>query len=71
MCLTIVGKVTMAKGKKGTVEVEGIKREMDLSMVKVKKGDYVSCALNIAVEKIDSEEAGEILKARACLLEKK
>ncbi len=71
VCITVVGKITEVKGKKGIAEVEGKKREMDLSLVKVKKGDYISCALNVAVEKLDAEEAEEILKARANLIGKK
>ncbi|MEK6942259.1 MAG: HypC/HybG/HupF family hydrogenase formation chaperone [archaeon] len=71
MCVTIVGKVLEVNGKKGIVEVDGKQREMDFSLAKIKRGDFVSCALNLAVEKIENEEAISILNARRGLLESK
>lgn len=71
MCITIVGKITSVRGKKGIAMVDGKERELDLGLVDVKEGDFVSCALNLAVEKLDSKEANEILSARAGLCEPK
>ena len=71
MCVTIVGKVVKANGKKGVVEIGGKTQEMNLSLVDVKRGDFVSCALGLAVEKIDAGEAVSILNARRGLLESK
>lgn len=71
MCVTIVGKVIEANGKKGVVEIGGKTRKMNLSLVDVKRGDFVSCALNLAVEKIEKKEAISILNARRGLLESK
>ncbi len=64
MCITIIGRVLKASGKTGVVEVEGTKRNMNLSLVDVKPGDFVSCALDLAVEKLDAQEAMAIIGAR-------
>ncbi len=71
MCVTIVGKVLEVNGKKGIVEVDGKQKEMNFSLVKIKQGDFVSCALNLAVEKIEKHEAISILNARRGLVEAK
>lgn len=71
MCMTIVGKVIKTGGKKGIVEIGGKTREMNLSLVDVKQGDFVSCALDLAIEKIEASEAISILNARRGLLESK
>mgnify|MGYP001599687489 CR=1 FL=1 len=64
MCIAVVGKVVEVRGKKGVVEVDGKLRAMDFGIVNAKKCDFVSCALNIAVEKIPKKEAELILSSR-------
>lgn len=71
VCMTIVGKVLEVQGKKGVVEVEGKKREIDLKLVDAKAGDFVSCALGLAVEKLDPKEARAILDSRDGIIEGK
>ncbi len=52
-----MGKVLEVKKGTITVECKGKKRELRSKLVDVKKGDYVIFALDIAIEKIDEEEA--------------
>jgi hydrogenase maturation factor len=61
MCQAAVGKVVDAHDDKIVVVHNGKKRELNSKLVKVKKGDYVTFSLNIAIEKIDEEEAKMIL----------
>ena len=61
MCQAPVGKVI--KVGKGTVTVSYKKgtKELDSKLVELKKGDYVMFSLDIAIEKIDEEEAKMML----------
>jgi len=69
MCLTIVGKILEVNGKKGVAEVDGERREVNLGLVDVKIGDYVSCSLDLAIEKLETDDAIDILNARKGLVE--
>jgi hydrogenase maturation factor len=63
MCQAPVGKVIDIDNSKDriTVEYNGKKRELRSKLVDVKKGEYVLFSLDIAIEKIDKEEAMMIL----------
>jgi hydrogenase maturation factor len=61
MCQTPVGKVVGVGEKSITVECNGKLRELKSKLVDVKKGDYVEFSLDIAIDKIDEEEAKMIL----------
>jgi len=60
MCQATAGKVISVSGKKAKVLIDGKQNTINTEFVKVKKGDYVICAANIAVEKISKEEAKKI-----------
>ena len=61
MCQAPVGKVT--KIGKGTLVVEynGKNRELRSVLPEINVGDYVSFSLDIAIDKIDREEAEAVL----------
>jgi len=61
MCQAPVGKVVKVDKKSIVVEYNGKKRELNSKLVNVKEGDYVLFSLNIAIEKVDKEEATMIL----------
>lgn len=61
MCQAPVGKVVKVNSGNIIVKYKGKHRELDSKLVRVKEGDYVTFSLNIAIEKIDSEEAKMIL----------
>jgi len=60
MCQALVGKVVKAGVEKITVECNGKIRELRSKLVDVKEGDNVLFSTDIAIEKIDAEEAGII-----------
>lgn len=61
MCQSPVGKVIKVGKESITVEYKGEGRELKSKLVKVKEGDYVLFSSDLAVDKIDEEEAKMIL----------
>lgn len=61
MCLAIPGKIISIKNNCGVVDFDGIQREVNLSLVKVKKGDYVIVHAGFGISKLENEEAKEII----------
>jgi len=76
MCLAIPAKVVeISKGKegerrKGKADFGGVSREVDLSLVDAKVGDYVIVHAGFAIEILDEQEAQETLELWEELLEK-
>lgn len=63
MCQAAVGRVISLSKDGMTVEYNGKRRALKSSrLLKVKPGDYVQFSLDIAIDKIDKEEAEMILK---------
>jgi len=61
MCQAPVGKVISVGEGKITVEYNGKKRELRSKIPDIKVGEYVQFSLDIAIDKIDEEEALMIL----------
>ncbi|MGD0728765.1 MAG: HypC/HybG/HupF family hydrogenase formation chaperone [Candidatus Micrarchaeaceae archaeon] len=61
MCQSPVGKVIKVNDSTILIEHKGKTRELDSKLVDVKVGEYVMFSLNIAIDKIDEEEAKMIL----------
>ncbi|RZN37243.1 MAG: HypC/HybG/HupF family hydrogenase formation chaperone [Methanophagales archaeon ANME-1-THS] len=72
MCLGIPAKVVEInhEGRKGKADFGGVSREVDLSLVDVKVGDYVIIHAGFAIELLDEEEAKESLALWQELLER-
>jgi len=63
MCLGIPAKIIDIKEDEGRVELGGIKRRINLSLVDdIKIGDYVIVHAGFAITKMDEKEANETLK---------
>jgi hydrogenase expression/formation protein HypC len=63
MCLGIPVKLTKVEGNTGEGEIGGIRRRVDLSLVRgVTIGDYVILHAGFAIEKIHQREAEETLR---------
>lgn len=63
MCLAIPGQVTEVSGNMGWVDYgDGTRREIDLSLVEARVGDYVLVHAGFAIEKLDQRDAQETLK---------
>lgn len=64
MCLAIPGKIIALNPEKQTATVDygsGTKRKANVSLVKVKVGDYVLVHAGFAIQVLDQEEAQETL----------
>ncbi|MEO0131376.1 MAG: HypC/HybG/HupF family hydrogenase formation chaperone [candidate division WOR-3 bacterium] len=63
MCLAIPAKVIKIKGDTATVDVSGIRREINILLCpQVKVGDYVIVHAGFALKIIDKKYAQETLK---------
>ena len=62
MCLAIPGKIKSVDKKinMALVDFDGIEREINASLVDVKKGDFVIVHAGFAIEKLTSQDAKEI-----------
>ncbi len=57
MCFAIPGKVEKIENNKAIVDYGIEKREADLSLVKIKEGDYVLVNNGFVIEKVPEKEA--------------
>ncbi|HHO57484.1 MAG TPA: HypC/HybG/HupF family hydrogenase formation chaperone [Thermoplasmatales archaeon] len=69
MCLAIPGRVERIEGDKAVVDYGGIRREVDISLVDVKEGEYVIVHAGFAIQVLDEREAKETLKIFEELME--
>ncbi|MFA5962243.1 MAG: HypC/HybG/HupF family hydrogenase formation chaperone [Parcubacteria group bacterium] len=60
MCLAIPGKIMAIKNQLATVDFNGIEKEINISLVSVKVGEYVMVHAGFAIEKMDSEYVNEM-----------
>jgi hydrogenase expression/formation protein HypC len=62
MCLAIPTKVVEKDGDRGIVEIGGVKKQIDLTLVpEAKIGDYVILHVGFAIQVLDEEEAQKTL----------
>ncbi|MCX8176166.1 MAG: HypC/HybG/HupF family hydrogenase formation chaperone [Candidatus Bathyarchaeota archaeon] len=72
MCLAIPAKVLKIEGDHATVDFgEGVTREVNISLVDAKVGDYVIVHAGFAIQVVDEETAKETLKFWNEILEAK
>ncbi len=63
MCLAIPGRVVEKEGDVARVDFgDGTLREVDVSLVEVKVGEYVLVHAGFAIQVLDEEDARETLK---------
>ena len=64
MCLTIPGKVVEITGDVAAVDYgeDGVRRNVVISLVKARLGDYVLVQSGFAVKLLSKSEAGEALE---------
>jgi hydrogenase expression/formation protein HypC len=62
MCLAIPARVTCIKGDKAQVDFgEGVLREVNVTLVEPKVGDYVLVHAGYAIQTVDEKEALETI----------
>jgi hydrogenase expression/formation protein HypC len=60
MCLAFPGKIIKIDGQQATVDFDGIEKEINVSLVQVKRGDFVIVHAGFAIEKYDTETVENI-----------
>jgi hydrogenase expression/formation protein HypC len=55
MCLAIPGKIVKIKGQMAEADFQGVRKDINISLVDVKIGDWVIVHAGFAIEKTDSE----------------
>ena len=61
MCLAYPGKIIkINSNQQATADFDGIKKEINISLVDVKKGDFVIVHAGFAIEKYDQETVKNI-----------
>ncbi|MCD6578209.1 HypC/HybG/HupF family hydrogenase formation chaperone [bacterium] len=71
MCLAVPIKIIEVNDIKAIGEIEGVKREVNVSLIpEVKIGEYVLLHAGFAIQIIDEEAAKEILSIWKDLLKK-
>lgn len=61
MCQAPLGRIIKVSKNRITVESNGKTRELDSKLKDVKEGDYVIFSVNLAIEKVDEDEAKMML----------
>ncbi|MDW8023920.1 MAG: HypC/HybG/HupF family hydrogenase formation chaperone [Nitrososphaerota archaeon] len=70
MCLAIPAKVLSVQGSRAQVDFgEGVLREVDVTLVDVKVGDYVLVHAGYAIQVLSKEDAEETMRLWSELLE--
>ncbi len=70
MCLAIPAKVMSMQGDKASVDFgQGVLREVNVSLVEAKVGDYVLVHAGYAIQIIEEEDAKETLSLWNSILE--
>lgn len=62
MCLAHPGKIIKINGENALVDFHGIKKDVNISLVKARRGDYVMVHAGFAIQKMTSEDAVDVLK---------
>ncbi|MDO9231517.1 MAG: HypC/HybG/HupF family hydrogenase formation chaperone [bacterium] len=60
MCLAIPAKIIKINGQLAIVDFQGAKKEINISIVDVKVGDYVMVHAGFAIEKMEKDNVKEI-----------
>ncbi|MGE5341049.1 MAG: HypC/HybG/HupF family hydrogenase formation chaperone [Candidatus Omnitrophota bacterium] len=63
MCIAIPMKVVDIKGETGTVEIQGVRRDVGLQLVEnINVNDWVIVHTGFAISKLEEEDALETIK---------
>lgn len=60
MCLAIPGKILKIKKQFAEVDFQGVQKEINISLVDVKIGEYVMVHAGFAIEKMDKNYVDEL-----------
>lgn len=60
MCLAIPGKIIKINNQLATVDFKGVQKEVNISLVDAKIGEYVMVHAGFAIEKMDDDYVAEM-----------
>ena len=60
MCLAIPGKILKINGQIAEVDFNGVKKDINISLVDIKVGEFVMVHAGFAIEKMEREQADYI-----------
>jgi len=63
MCLAVPARVLEVRGSRAKVDFGGTVREVDVTVVDVRPGQYVLVHAGFAIQVLDEREAEEIIRA--------
>ncbi|OGM03226.1 hypothetical protein A3K72_01800 [Candidatus Woesearchaeota archaeon RBG_13_36_6] len=62
MCLAIPGRIIAIQGDMAKVDYSGLQKQVNISLVDVRVGDYVIANAGFAIQKIEKKEAEKSLQ---------
>ena len=60
MCLSFPGKIKKINGQIAVVDFDGIEKEVNISLVEVKKGEHILVHAGFAIEKVSQNDVNEL-----------
>ena len=60
MCISFPGKIKKISGQIAAIDFDGIEKEVNISLVDVKKGEHVLVHAGFAIEKVSQEDVNEL-----------
>ncbi len=60
MCLSFPGKIKKINGQIAVVDFDGIEKEVNISLVEVKKGEHILVHAGFAIEKVSQNNVNEL-----------
>ena len=62
MCLAFPGKIIAIDGQQATADFDGVEKNINISLVEAKEGDYVIVHAGFAIQKLSDGDAWEVLR---------
>lgn len=62
MCLAFPGKIVSIENQQATVDFKGIAKKINISLVDVEVGDFVTVHAGFAIQALSAEDAREVIK---------
>lgn len=62
MCLAFPGKIMSIEGQHAIADFDGVKKEINISLVEVNIGDHVIVHAGFAIQKLSDEDAWTVLE---------
>jgi hydrogenase expression/formation protein HypC len=62
MCLAFPGKIVSIENQQATVDFKGIQKKINISLVEVEVGDFVTVHAGFAIQALSAEDAREVIK---------